>query len=41
MINAGRFSFPVDDEVANDDRLPLDELVLGLEVGDAARAYPL
>ena len=41
VINAGRFSFPVDDEVANDDRLPLDELVLGLEVGDAARAYPL
>lgn len=40
-VNAGRFPFDVDAEVLNDDRLPLGEMVLGVELGGEARAYPL
>ena len=40
-VNAGRFTFGVDRDVLDDDRLPLDELVLGIEVGEEARVYPL
>ncbi|MEE8346624.1 MAG: DUF3179 domain-containing (seleno)protein, partial [Dehalococcoidia bacterium] len=39
-VNEGRFPFPVS-EAANDDRLsPADE-VLGLNLGDEIKAYPL
>ena len=40
MLNAGSFPFPVTDAV-EDDRLAPAELVLGVEVGDQARAYPI
>ena len=40
VLNAGSFPFPVTDAV-EDDRLAPAELVLGIEVGDQARAYPI
>lgn len=39
-INEGRFPFPVS-ERAMDERLMAGEMVLGVELGDARRAYPL
>ena len=40
QINKGRFIFPVDEEKL-DDRLDKGEIVLTVEVGDAATAFPL
>ncbi len=41
IVSAGRLPFSVSEEVLADRRLDLAELVLGLEVGAASRAYPL
>lgn len=41
IVEAGRFPFPVAEDVIADDRLPLEELVLGVEEGGVARAFPL
>ena len=41
MVDQGFTPYPVDDDVLADLRLPLAELVLGMEVGETARAYPL
>ncbi|MEE9278218.1 MAG: DUF3179 domain-containing protein [Dehalococcoidia bacterium] len=40
-VDAGRLPFSVDEEILADTRLPLSELVLGVEIGELARAYPL
>lgn len=40
FVNAGQFPFPVSDAV-RDDRLPLAEIVLGVEIDGRSRAYPL
>jgi hypothetical protein len=40
-VNNLRLPFSVDDEILADDRLMAGELVLGVEVGETARAYPL
>ena len=39
-INSGRFAFPVDEDNL-DGRLPAGEIVLTVEVGDEATAFPL
>ena len=41
LVNAGRFPSPVDADVLADTRLELAELVLGVQIGQTARAYPL
>ena len=40
FINSGNYPFPVT-EAAQDDRLPPAALVLGVELGGEARAYPI
>ena len=40
MLETGRFPFPVSEEKL-DDRLPVSERILTVEVGGAAKAYPL
>jgi len=40
QINSGRFPFPVDEEKV-DGRLPAGEIVLTVEVGEEATAFPL
>ena len=40
-VNSLRLPFSVDDEILADDRLMAGELVLGVEVAETARAYPL
>ena len=41
FVSAGHLPFSVDAEILADTQLDLAELVLGLEVGGTARAYPL
>ncbi len=41
LVNAGRLPSPVDADVLADTRLDLAELVLGVQIGQTARAYPL
>jgi hypothetical protein len=40
-VNNLRLPFSVDAEILADDRLMAGELVLGIEIGETARAYPL
>jgi len=40
-VNRGQFAYPVDDVAANDERLPLAEVVLVVEIDGEAVAYPL
>ena len=40
-VNAGRVPFPVSSEFLNDNRLPSGDLVLVVDDGERARAYPL